>query len=248
LLLFLLSRLRLSQARLATVIALGAVALAVERFVLADLGASANRLYNGLDTRADALLFGAAAGVAFRMRLFERWTQLSRAVGWAGAAASVMLACHLFLGLGAVPKSTSLASIGSHTVVGLGAVVVILALTTRSAEPGWLHKLLAFRPLQEAGKISYGLYLWHYLLFTMLDEAHVSGPEWFRAALKCGVTLAVAVVSYHALERPCLRLKGAFAPAQAADRAQEASFDRRPEGVTQSGEGSPYTRRSPLRS
>jgi peptidoglycan/LPS O-acetylase OafA/YrhL len=209
-----LCRLRLSRTLVATVIILAAASLTAERFVLAGLGASASRLYTGLDTRADALLFGAAAGIAYRTRLIETSSRLGRAVGWIGPAAFVALALHLFFGFAAVPKSTSVQSIASHSVVGILTAVLILAMTIGLQEQSFVRALLMSRPLQYLGRISYGIYLWHFLLFSMLDEANLGGPEWFQVMLRCGLTLATAAVSYHFLERPCLRLKSSFAPAQ----------------------------------
>jgi peptidoglycan/LPS O-acetylase OafA/YrhL len=216
LLLLLIARLRLSGARLAFWIAVAAACFTLERFVLASAGSSMLRLYNGLDTRADGLLLGAAAAVAFRYRLLERWPTLERAVGPVGALAFVGLLLHTFLGLGAEPRSTSPTSLGTHTVVAQLTAVTILALNSKDEWLGgrMLHAFLRFEPLQYLGRISYGLYLWHYLLFVMLDEARLDIPEWSLALLKCGATLGVATVSYYALERPCLRLKNRFGPLQ----------------------------------
>jgi hypothetical protein len=52
------------------------------------------------------------------------------------------------------------------------------------------------------GRISYGLYIWHWPLFIWLDHARtgLSGYELF--GLRVVVTFAVAVVSFHLIERP----------------------------------------------
>jgi peptidoglycan/LPS O-acetylase OafA/YrhL len=57
--------------------------------------------------------------------------------------------------------------------------------------------LLAWRPLAFVGTISYGLYLWHGLVVWWQLPWPVAAP----------LSIAIAVVSYYALERPFLRLK-----------------------------------------
>ena len=55
---------------------------------------------------------------------------------------------------------------------------------------------LELRPLRYAGKISYGLYLWHYPVFIVL------GWE-----LGLPVSIGCAVLSYRYVEQPFLRRK-----------------------------------------
>jgi hypothetical protein len=52
------------------------------------------------------------------------------------------------------------------------------------------------------GRISYGLYIWHWPIFLWLDHERtgLSGYELF--ALRVAVTFAVSVVSFHFVERP----------------------------------------------
>ena len=62
--------------------------------------------------------------------------------------------------------------------------------------------LLAWAPLRFLGRISYGMYLWHFPLDVALTEARtgLSGAELFLA--RSAITVAVAVVSFYGLERP----------------------------------------------
>src|SRR5262249_5149658 len=181
-------RLRMTRRQLAGCVAAAAVVFALERFVLMHAGASEMRLYTGLDTRADALLFGCAAAFVFRYRLIEgtRLEQNLARVGWLVFAA---LSAHLFLGVGAEPRSTSLASLGSYTVVGAVTAVLILSLTASSG--GLVRAVLTISPLQYIGKISYGLYLYHYLIFNIVSDLQPRWRAWTIAGTKIGVTALV---------------------------------------------------------
>lgn len=72
-----------------------------------------------------------------------------------------------------------------------------------------LVNFLELRPLRYLGTISYGLYLWQGLFLR-------TGPNdstlWFQQPPINGLlVLPVAIVSYHAVEKPFLRLKARFA-------------------------------------
>ena len=113
-----------------------------------------------------------------------------------------------FLGLPtpARPGSTILAvEVFYFAIVGL--VVV------NSGKPAlaWLRQ----RWLCWLGMISYGIYLYHYVIYWMVDgcawtdDMNYDQP-WSTRFWKVVLTLAVAVVSWYALERPLLALKDRF--------------------------------------
>jgi hypothetical protein len=76
---------------------------------------------------------------------------------------------------------------------------------------GPVRRLLSFEPLRLLGVISYGVYLFHWPLFLVLDERRVDGwldpfnlhPRGVSLfAIRLVATLAVAIVSYRFLEQP----------------------------------------------
>ena len=70
------------------------------------------------------------------------------------------------------------------------------------AAAGRSSRVLSFRPLCALGLISYGVYLWHWPIYVVLDESrvHLAAGRSSRSASR--VTLAVAVVSYRFVEQP----------------------------------------------
>ncbi|MBO0870228.1 MAG: hypothetical protein J2P15_16850, partial [Micromonosporaceae bacterium] len=93
-----------------------------------------------------------------------------------------------------------------HGGFAIGALAVAAVLAHATVSPGsWTARLLAVPPLVWLGRISYGVYLWHWPLYQFVDAEHtgLAGPGLLLARI--GLTLAVATVSYLALERPVLR-------------------------------------------
>jgi peptidoglycan/LPS O-acetylase OafA/YrhL len=72
---------------------------------------------------------------------------------------------------------------------------------------------LESHPIRYLGKISYGLYLFHYLVPQTLARLHVPEPHsWtIKFAFFSAVTIAIASVSWYAFEKPINGLKRFFA-------------------------------------
>ena len=187
----------------AWVAGLGAVASASLMASLYGAGASIDRLYYGTDTRAQALLVGSFLGAVASTRdwrvITRTWARrpIGRATGAVlscAGAAFLLWAWHEYDGQGALLYE------GGFLMVALAAGAVITSVTS------WRHSLLAgflsLPPLTYIGSISYGLYLYHWPIFLALTEAHigVSGAPLFL--LRMSATFAVAILSYHLVERP----------------------------------------------
>ena len=203
-----------------TVAVVGATASAVLMAVLSLRGASPDRLYYGTDTRALPLLLGCALaalrpiggdGALHRVRSQRRelaGRALIQLAGLAGAAGLVL--CWLRI----QDRSTWLYR-GGFVVVALAAAGVLLSCADAPRAP--LARLLALPPLRYVGRISYGLYLYHWPLFLLLTSRRTgwSGPG--LLGLRFAATFAVAVLSYHLIEQPIRR--GALSSARLRQRA-----------------------------
>jgi peptidoglycan/LPS O-acetylase OafA/YrhL len=160
-----------------------------------------NRAYYGTDTRAQALLVGCALAILLTGREHElsagrgwrRTIAILSALGVAGCVLAAALAhgsdAWLYRG-GFLAVAVAVAAVLAHAVLAPGSATA---------------RLLAVPPLVWLGRISYGVYLWHWPLFQALDAARtgLAGPA--LLALRLAVTLAVATASYLLVERPLRR-------------------------------------------
>ena len=147
--------------------------------------------------RADALLVGCLLALVLGPAL-----RLPRAlIGWAGAcgvatvlAASLQARSDLYYSvwITAVPLATA------------AVLVWVLSIETP------FSRALTWGPLRYTGRISYGLYLWHFPIFVLLRRDLEHLPSVVEIAIATAVSFAVASVSYFVVERPFLRLKRRF--------------------------------------
>ena len=191
----------------------GALVSATVAIVLAA-DATRDRIYFGTDTRAQALLTGAAAAAL----LVRDWPSLNR--GWClirtrwGLRIARILPIVGLAGLAAaVHYATGSAGEFRHgllTGVAIAAVVVIgpVAMEQR----GVVARLLAWRPLVWLGTISYGVYLWHWPIFLALNGERTGWTGVTLFAARCAVTVAVATASWWLIEQPIRRWRPTKVP------------------------------------
>jgi peptidoglycan/LPS O-acetylase OafA/YrhL len=205
---------------------LGGVRLAV--FLLATLGtlasaaaaillasdAARDRVYFGTDTRAQALLVGAAASAL----LVSDWSSLNR--GWSlirsrrgrltarllSVIGMALLAVAVHYATGSAREFRS----GLLIAVAVAAVLVITPVALDQRGP--VAAVLAWRPLVWLGTISYGVYLWHWPLFLLLNGERTGWSGLSLFGVRCAVTLAVSTVSWWLIEQPIRRWRPAEVP------------------------------------
>jgi peptidoglycan/LPS O-acetylase OafA/YrhL len=186
-----------------TVALLLAAVSALLRLALWHGASSVDRLYFGTDTRADSLLIGAALGLAFATgRLVWARRLLPALAPWA------LVAILLIFGF----AHRSDAALYQGGLTGIAVLVAILiggvALSTDSP----VARILAAWPFVAIGRISYGIYLWHWPIFRYLHEAELGLGWWETQLVRIAVTLAAATASFFLLERPMLKLRHRFDP------------------------------------
>ena len=176
----------------------GAAASAICAALLFD-PLAINRAYFGTDARAQALLTGCALGVLLSWWGEDRGRRPGWVVDGAANAALVGVVAIGWLWLNADGTDPWLYR-GGFT---LGALAVAAVIAHAVLSPGAVvARVLSLLPLVWIGKISYGLYLWHWPLFQLLnaERTGIAGPG--LLALRLAATLAVSVVSYILIEQP----------------------------------------------
>ena len=193
----------------------GAIASAVAMAVVFGDGAGESRAYYGTDTRAQALLIGAALAIVLANPLPHRrsgpvtTTSLVRSIRLSPAA-KVALVVAGGIGLVAVvwmsvvdSSATAWIYRGGFTVVALATAGIIASVALLPDGP-W-GRLLSLRPVRYIGAISYGLYLFHWPIFVWVDHARTGLVGWPLFAVRVALSLAVAAASFHFLEMPVRR-------------------------------------------
>jgi peptidoglycan/LPS O-acetylase OafA/YrhL len=88
-------------------------------------------------------------------------------------------------------------------------LVALVLVGVTGNQDGLLVKALEIEPMRYIGRISYGIYLYH----TLVTFEGIPGLGWFAnhatvaAIAETGVAIALAAVSWHALEQPLLNLR-----------------------------------------
>ena len=193
--------------RIFTLAVVGALASMLWMLWLYVAGAGPVRLYNGLDTRAMALLCGCALASGLHTRQPQL---LDKAPPLPDAQKNLCtVACTGFVALGLLLVAMHSAEWRNALMFPWGymAAALTTALLVWSvvvAPANHCAALLAWPPLVAVGKISYGLYLWHYPLFRVAEaQAPKAGiPLAYAMALAAGLAVLAAWASFVWVERP----------------------------------------------
>ncbi len=78
-----------------------------------------------------------------------------------------------------------------------------------------LRKVLGTAPLRFIGRISYGLYVFHPMVFTWVLDHYAHGPALLRAGAAFAASFACALLSWYGMERYFIGLKDKVAPERA---------------------------------
>jgi peptidoglycan/LPS O-acetylase OafA/YrhL len=176
-----------------------AVMLAASLGLSLFAGFSIDRIYYGTDTRAAELLVGALVAVALtgpRLRAFAAGTVRHAAA--LGIAATVALGIMVLTWMTTEHSSAWLYHGGFVLYAGLSALVLAGALLPS----GPLAVVLGTRPLRFMGKISYGVYLYHWPIFAWLNEQNTGFQGVALFGYQLVVTMGIATLSYRYLEMP----------------------------------------------
>lgn len=169
-----------------TVVAVGLLAASLAAALLTsdfDLG------YNATFTRAGEVLVGMVLAVLLRGRRVDgEWGDVAGLLGLASLA----------VGVAWLDLADQWLARGGLLAVGLLSTGLIVGVLGN----GPLAAAFSWSPLVAVGKVSYGLYLFHWPVFQVLTEDRTGLNRWPLLGLRLVTTVALTLASYHWLERP----------------------------------------------
>jgi peptidoglycan/LPS O-acetylase OafA/YrhL len=165
-----------------------------------------SRAYYGTDGRVQQLLVGAILALlldpgGLRRRPSPRWARstASRLGRWAPLLLGLVLAAFLL-----VPDDSPAYYRGGALLFAVTAACVIYVVEQFPGSA--VARGLSWPPLVGLGRISYGVYLWHWpvLVFTPIPGGATALHTWQTQALRTVLTLALAIGSYRLVELPVI--------------------------------------------
>ncbi|WP_376701733.1 acyltransferase family protein [Cohnella xylanilytica] len=189
------------RGRLLLWILAGAAASASAMALIYTPGTDPSRVYYGTDTRAFALLIGAALAVACPS---WKWSGKvsSRARGLldlTGLLGLILLMILIFR----TDKQDGWLYRGGFLYLSAISAAVVAVLAHPASRLG---KVMGCKPLRWIGVRSYGLYIWHYPVIVLSNPgAKTEGVGFLRVMLQLAVIFLLASLSYRYVEEPARR-------------------------------------------
>jgi len=179
--------------------------ISLHRKILEEQGASIFRLYYASDTHADMLLIGCLVGLLISWNLLphdRRFKILMKSL----AAVAVIF-------LGYLVGTTSwtyftLCRCGGYTLVAISIALILTVVIT--SPPKFALSVLRFAPLVWIGRISYGLYLWHWPVRWFIYPKNGLPTSAGQLLTVVVLSLSLTTLSYYFVEKPFLRWKKRF--------------------------------------
>ena len=183
---------RIARTRRAQTVVLGAVTamLAISSPVIAAVWGG-DAAYWATPSRAAEILIGGVLALAVHGRSLPRQ--------WSIAAPVALLA--LAVAVATFPSSSGPAYSGALPLVAVGSAALLLGLQVE----GPARTVLSISPLVWLGKISYGVYLYHWPVYVIVDERRTDLDGAPLVILRVAITLAIAEASYMLVELPIRR-------------------------------------------
>jgi len=159
-------------------------------------GGGRSRVYRGTDTRAQALLVGAALAIFLQWIGGPRRAWVKFVVEVAGITGALVFAAAIVR----TSRSQHFLYRGGFLLVALAVGAVVLA----AIQPGSpvVRRVLSIAPLRWLGLISYGVYLYHVPIDVWLSEERVGLSGDALLVFRTAITIGLATASYFLVEMP----------------------------------------------
>lgn len=183
------------------IILIGAAASAVAMALIYQPGTDPSRVYYGTDTRAFALLIGAALAL-----IRPSWDQPIMVPGKSPIRLDLLGGGSLlaiFLMIGYTNQYNPLLYQYGLAIFAILSAIAIVPLTHPAT---MLSRILGCKPLRWLGVRSYSIYLWHYPIIILTNPAvETGGLNIGRAVLQLALTIIMADISWKYIEEPIRR-------------------------------------------
>ena len=178
---------------------------AVWMIVMYTPEADPSRVYYGTDTRIFSLLIGASFGLLVpSYRLTNEAHKMAKLIFEAVGVIGILV---FFFMVYNVNQYDSFVYQGGMILLSITTALWIVSLASPSTV--WLNKVMAFKPLKWVGTRSYGIYLWHYPVITLMTpKVNTGGLNYFHILLEISIIFILAELSYYYVENPIR--KGTF--------------------------------------
>jgi peptidoglycan/LPS O-acetylase OafA/YrhL len=164
-------------------------------------GTDPSRVYYGTDTRAFALLIGAALAFVWPSRKLSSTISL-----WARLTLDLVGLIGLFVILYMIWQTNEYEDFLYQGGLVVVSVATAMLVATLAHPASLLGKVLAWAPLRWIGVRSYGIYLWHYPVIVLTSPTvNTSEINVTRAVLQVVASIGLAALSWRVLEDPIRR-------------------------------------------
>jgi peptidoglycan/LPS O-acetylase OafA/YrhL len=180
--------------------------IALHRKMLAEQWASIFRLYYASDTRADALLIGCLTGILFSWGLLpQNNRRLEIYMKFLATGGLIFLACMVGT---ASWRDTFLYVDGGYTLIALSVALILIVLVVWPPKGALL--ILRFAPLVWIGRVSYGLYLWHWPVREFIYPKNKIPNSAVQLLSVVILSFLLTALSYYFVEKQFLHWKKHF--------------------------------------
>lgn len=184
---------------IATALSVAIVVIALWRLALSELGGRSFHVLYSFDTQSDHLLAGCVLAVVLP-HVIEPLGRHRRVLRAAAMAAFAGLAIMVVVTL----SQRALVLVGYPLILTLSAIVVGYLASGPVTGP---LRLLETALFVYVGRLSYAIYLWHYVVFHALTADALGTSKPISITIRIVATMAFAMLSYHLVEKRFLGLK-----------------------------------------
>ncbi|HEX8498885.1 MAG TPA: acyltransferase family protein, partial [Actinomycetales bacterium] len=180
--------------RALVVVSAGLVLVSATAMALAFAPGAVSRAYYGTDGRVQQLLVGAVLALLLgRAAAVPSGTLRAVRVG--------VPVCLVVVGAALVVASDSAPTYYRGGALAFAVVVALVVAGIELDPAGPAARALSWAPAAALGRVSYGVYLWHWPVLVLMP---VPQNDFLASALRVAVTLALSAASYRYVERPVM--------------------------------------------